>query len=153
LRKGEVLSAHYQYRRRRPGSAQRASSTGAAAGAFTEAVGASFATCPSVGVKNESTDSIATDAPTGFRSRCVSHLLLPNTGQCPRQRQAALRRLTSIPSSRLLPRPSPRRALRRGCWPWRNSPRDMRIRRRDPRSCASEPLLSMASSTPSDLRP
>src|SRR5438552_15849646 len=48
-----------------------------AAEAFTEAAGASFATVTSVGLKNTSTETITSDAPTDFRSRLrISHLLL-----------------------------------------------------------------------------
>jgi len=65
----------------------------------------------------------------------------------------APRQLTSIPSSRLLPRPSLRRALQRGFQSCRNSPRDTRIRRWDPHFSTSESPLSRVSSRLSDRRP
>src|SRR5215468_2103754 len=68
-------------------------------------------------------------------------------------RQAPLRHVTSIPFSLLLPRPFLRRALPRGCSPWRSCPRDTHIRRSARRSLPSEPLPSTVSSTWSDRRP
>ena len=65
----------------------------------------------------------------------------------------APRQLTSIPSSRLLPRSSLQRALQQGFQSCRNSPRDTRIRRWDPHFSTSESPLSRVSSTLSDRRP
>ena len=78
--------------------------------------------------------------------RCAPPSTLLPLSRAPRQ-------LTLIPSSRLLPRPSLRRALQRGFQSCRNSPRDTRTRRWGPHSSTSESPLSRVSSRLSDRRP